>query len=97
AWLMVSSTLRGIAGQWWEIVLMEQLVDLSYARQLAAQHFARAYVFHSARWIVRPLWTHIAEQAGSTIDLVFYATNIQTFGTSRNQARPVWPGYAGMS
>jgi polysaccharide biosynthesis PFTS motif protein len=94
---IAAGTLRGLAGQWWEIVLLEQLSDFIYAGQLERHDFARAYVFNNARFIVRPLWTHIAEEAGATIDLAFYATNLEVFATKRVQQLPVWPGYSGMT
>jgi polysaccharide biosynthesis PFTS motif protein len=94
---LVASTIRGLAGQWWEIVLLEQLTDFVYARHMSRRDFARAYVFNNARFIMRPLWTYVAEQAGATIDLAFYSTNVETFGRTPLQARPFWPGYRGMS
>jgi hypothetical protein len=45
---------------------------LVYVRYLPKRDFARAYVFNNAWFIVRPLWTYVAEEAGSSIDLVFY-------------------------
>ena len=96
-WAVASSTFRGLAGQWWEIVLLEQLTDFVYARELSNGDFARAYVFNNARFITRPLWTYVAENAGATVALVFYSTNIQTFGVTRRQPRPFSPGYRGMT
>ena len=96
-WLTVMTTVRGVGGQWWEVVLFGQLVDFVFVARLRPQRLARAYVFHSARFIVRPLWTYVAEKAGATIDLAFYATNLETFGVSSSQPRPFWPGYTGMT
>jgi polysaccharide biosynthesis PFTS motif protein len=93
----LAGTLRGLAGKWWEIVLLEQLTDFKYVACLEPAQFARAYVFNNARFIVRPLWTYVAEEAGATIDLAFYSTNVETFGLGRYQSRPFWPGYRGMT
>jgi polysaccharide biosynthesis PFTS motif protein len=97
AWWIARSTLRGMIGRWWEIVLLEQAVDFVYARHLAKSQFARAYVFHNGRFIMRPLWTYAAEEAGAGVDLAFYGSNIETFGVTPSERRPVWPGYKGMT
>ena len=91
-WMVLAGTARGLAGQWWEIVMLEQLVDLVYVRYLPKRDFARAYVFNNAWFIVRPLWTYVAEEAGSSIDLVFYGANIELFDPAH---RPV-PASAGL-
>ena len=96
-WTVIESTIRGMTGNWWDVALLAQLVDVAYARQLPPSQFARAYVFNNARFIVRPLWTYIAEDAGASVDLVFYGSNIETFGARNDQPRPVWPGYRGMT
>jgi len=95
-WMVLAGTARGLAGQWWEIVMLEQLVDLVYVRYLPKRDFARAYVFNNAWFIVRPLWTYVAEEAGSSIDLVFYGANIELFDPAQRRV-PASPGYAGMT
>lgn len=96
-WLIVRAAALGLLGRWWEVVLLEQRLYLSYAERLRPSEFARAYVFNNAFFVLRPLWTHAAERAGATIDLAFYATNIETFGLSPAHPRPYWPGYQGMT
>jgi polysaccharide biosynthesis PFTS motif protein len=95
-WMLLVGTLRGLTGQWWEVVMLEQFVDLLYVRHLPTSDLARAYVFNNAWFIVRPMWTYPAEEAGSKIDLVFYGTNIELFDPGHTPA-PVFPGYAGMT
>jgi polysaccharide biosynthesis PFTS motif protein len=95
-WMILAGTARGLAGQWWEIAMLEQMVDLVYVRYLPKRDFARVYVFNNAWFILRPLWTYFAEEAGSRIDLVFYASNIELFDPEHRRV-PNWPGYAGMT
>jgi len=95
-WTIFSSTVRGVFGQWWEVVMLEQFVDLVYVRHLRKPDFASAYVFNNAWFILRPMWTYLAEDAGSKIALAFYGTNIELFNPGHS-AVPVSPGYAGMT
>lgn len=96
-WLVAATTLAGLAGRWWDMVMLEQRVLHAYTLSVPSDRFARAYVFNNSMFVLRPLWTYVAEASGSTIDLLFYATNIETFGVSPAQPRPFWPGYIGMS
>lgn len=96
--IAVATLVRWVAkGAWWEVVLFDQLLHCAYAQRLGKEAFAKAYVFHNASFGHRPLWTYVAENHGSTIDLVFYATNIETFGVWPAQPRPYWPGYRTMT
>lgn len=95
--LFAKTFLKWVRGEWWEVVLLEQRVHCEYARLLDPEDFARFYVFNSAHFALRPLWSYLAEAAGSSIDFCFYATNIETFGTSPLHPRPYWPGYQGMT
>lgn len=96
--LLLSEVLiKGLRGAWWEVVLLEQQVHLTYALMMKKDDFARSYVFNNSYLFLRPLWSYLAEAAGSTIDLVFYATNVEPFGLSPSDPRPYWPGYQGMT
>lgn len=90
--LIVVSALAAAVGRWRSAVILDELITLAWAKRLPPEKFACQYLFPQSDYVVRPLWTYIAQDAGSEILLVFYAINCELFGR-RGQSTAIHLGY----
>lgn len=79
----------------WDTPLMarEKIRALTFSLS-NSEKIAKQYLFHNSGWIYRPLWTYVAEKAGSRILFYFYSTNAEKFkkdGQYPNPMTNAWP------
>jgi len=98
--LTVKVMIAGILGQWTLLYLFKELVDYYYVECLQAEDLPSLFIFSNSCYIYRPLWTHLAEERGSEIRLLFYATNtynvklaIGDYGLMPGYGIMTWPIY----
>lgn len=95
--LALKAAIGTMFGRWWLAVMLEEVVQLAYFRQVPEKHLAERYLFHMGDCMVRPLWTHDVERRGSHVAVAFYATNFITFTRDPAVEASRYPGYALMS
>lgn len=86
-----------VFGDWWVVLMTEELALINYLKYLDNKQLADHYVFHSGRAVIRPLWTYETENRGADVSLAFYSANCQLYGTSKDLNRPIAFGYKGLT
>jgi polysaccharide biosynthesis PFTS motif protein len=66
-----------LLGRWHFALMLSEASKARSARLLEATDFASEYLFPFSRSIFRPLWSYVAEKAGSKVSIFFYSTYAQ--------------------
>ncbi|MCH7775508.1 MAG: polysaccharide biosynthesis PFTS motif protein [Gemmatimonadetes bacterium] len=78
-WLSTIVVLLWLFGSWRAGLLLRHALELAYARRLPETAFARHYSFSVSGWVIRPLWTYRAAEAGARCTIVYYSANSMIF------------------
>lgn len=68
-----------------------------YFCSIPSDKLAKEYLFTNSDYVVRPLWTYVAEARGADVVLVFYSCNCETLEIAGMQRVPPWIGYPTMT
>lgn len=79
-----------LTGRWWHALMLSEAARASVAALHYPGGLACEYWFHNSSHIYRPLWTYVAEGAGSQINLYCYSTNFNDF--KRPEGYPLQSG-----
>lgn len=74
-WRSLLAGLLWLCGSWRAALLLPHAVELAHARRLPDEAFARHYVFSVSGWVIRPMWTYRAAEAGARCTIVYYSAN----------------------
>lgn len=65
-----------IIGRWWAPVILREVLDYTYVRQIPIEQRACDYFFHNTIKNVRPLWTFEVERTGSRVTCILFSHHI---------------------
>ena len=72
--------------KWWHAVLLREIADLAHARSVPKDSFAKQYFIPLNHFMIRYLWTYMAEVQGSEFAVLHYSHSCKEF-------HPISPDY----
>lgn len=76
---IIQSVLSVFSGNWKRLVLLEELIEVEYVKQLENDVLAEKYIFTLGEQACRPLWSWFLEQKNIKTPFVYYATSYTLF------------------
>ena len=77
----------------YQLLVFQEYAMLKKASVQLNEHLPKSIYFSNSNFLVRPLWTFLAEQRSTKVVLYFYSTNNEPFG-DKVEKEWVHPGFA---
>lgn len=95
--ILLRVALSMLVGRWAAALATSEAITAAYVSNISSSQLAREYLFHNGEYLLRPLWSYVAEAAGAPAVLTFYSTNCERIATvNRPWVAPLY-GYRTMS
>jgi len=79
-------------GNTYQLLVFQEYAMLKKATVQLNEHLPKSIYFSNSTYLVRPLWTFLAEQRTSHVVLYYYSTNNESFGDKTEKER-LYPAF----